>query len=67
MQEHAPSLGKTSTRMALLHYFRPTSDHRRETPCVVFLRHHLFTDPRVQKGMVITHITNSQKLNPMKI
>ena len=40
MQEHAPSLGKTSSRMVLLRYFRPTTDHWRETPCVVFLPHH---------------------------
>ena len=32
--------GKTSSRMALFRYFRPTTDHWRETPCVVFLPHH---------------------------
>ena len=47
MQEHIPSLGKRSSRMALLRYFRPTTDHWRETLCVVFLCHHLFTDPQV--------------------
>ena len=47
MQEHTPSLGKTSLRMALLRYFCPTTDNRRETQCVVFLRHHLFTDPQL--------------------
>ena len=46
-QKHAPSLGKTSSTMALLRYFHPTTDHWRETLCVVFLCHHLFTDPQV--------------------
>ena len=32
--------GKTSSKMALFRYFRPTTDHWRETPCVVFLPHH---------------------------
>ena len=35
-QEYVPSLGKTNSRMALFRYFRPTTDHWRETPCVFF-------------------------------
>ena len=48
MQEHAPLLGKTSSRMVFLHYFRPTTDHwfRRKTPCLFsFAIMHLSTDP----------------------
>ena len=43
-----PSLGKTSSRMALFRYFHPTTDHWREIPCVVFLHHHLFTSTVTQ-------------------
>ena len=70
-QEQSPLLGKTSSRIALLRYFRPTTDHWRETLVCCFLCHHLITDPQVyhrtKKGVVITPITNLRKLEPFKI
>ena len=63
MQEHALSLGKTSSRMALLRYFRLTTE---EKLCVLFSftitcslihKYHHTTNP--EKGLVITPITNS--------
>ena len=50
-QEHAPSLGKTSTRMALLRYFCPTTE---EKPRVLFsFAITLFTDPQVHRTTII--------------
>ena len=71
MQEHAPSLGKASLRMALLCYFRPTTE---EKLCALFpfaitcsLIHEYHHTTNLEKGVVTTAITNPRKLKHSKI